>query len=229
MTEHSSYSERLHAFLDGELDASDTGDLFYVLARNQELQAEMRQLVALRNAFPKPLLQPPAALKENILKATVFRAEPTPEMTAARWTFHRLFGDHGLPMLLAAVAASLLTASLFYFMIAPVTGPATLRDAALRPTLPDTLPVATTNGLSISAVDRGASNGKSGAITARVPEPRVAPSHVDVASNGWHQSVSVQGRGYRGPNRNPIPPDEVERLPLIERVEVKSADTVTVE
>ncbi|MCX6153919.1 MAG: hypothetical protein NT007_07160 [Candidatus Kapabacteria bacterium] len=60
-------SERLCAFLDGELHGSDVGNLFYELAQNSDLQEEMRQHISLRKMFKGNVVAPPSNLKNKIL------------------------------------------------------------------------------------------------------------------------------------------------------------------
>jgi hypothetical protein len=66
--EFMSPSERLTAFLDGELTQAEAGTLFYELAQNPELQDEMRQLVTIRNTFRNSMLVPPPYLKSKVFK-----------------------------------------------------------------------------------------------------------------------------------------------------------------
>ncbi|MFA7627689.1 MAG: hypothetical protein WCZ17_11665 [Candidatus Kapaibacterium sp.] len=66
--EFMSSSERLVAFLDGELSQEQTSTLFYELANNSELQDEMRQFVQLRNSLKNSQITPPPALRNSILK-----------------------------------------------------------------------------------------------------------------------------------------------------------------
>jgi hypothetical protein len=65
-------SERLTAFLDGELTQEEAGTLFYELAQNPELQDEMRQLVTIRNTFRNSMLIPPDYLKSKVFKKAGF-------------------------------------------------------------------------------------------------------------------------------------------------------------
>ena len=57
-------SERLHAYLDGELNSAEEDTLFRDLAGSQELRGEMRDLVAIRNAVTsdKQGMIPPLAV-----------------------------------------------------------------------------------------------------------------------------------------------------------------------
>lgn len=71
-----SSSERLVAFLDGELSQEHTSTLFYELAQNSELQDEMRQYVQLRNTLRNSQVTPPPHLKNNILKSTGLAVGP---------------------------------------------------------------------------------------------------------------------------------------------------------
>ena len=69
--ENMNASELLTAFLDGELDASESQHLFYQLANDPELQDEMQELIAMKSAFKDSKVQPPPALKQNVMKNTV--------------------------------------------------------------------------------------------------------------------------------------------------------------
>lgn len=69
-----SASELLTAFIDGEIDSSDTQMLFYQLANDPDLQAEMQELMAMRNAFSNTQTQtPPPDLQSKILNSTVYK------------------------------------------------------------------------------------------------------------------------------------------------------------
>ncbi|MFP4543056.1 MAG: hypothetical protein ACLFQU_02390 [Candidatus Kapaibacterium sp.] len=63
-------SEKLIAFLDGELSGPDAEQLFFDMAQNPELQSEMREHVLIKNMYKGSMSQPPAALKQNILMST---------------------------------------------------------------------------------------------------------------------------------------------------------------
>ena len=64
--------EKLSAFVDGELQPEDTGNLFYEIASNQELQNELRELILIKNALKNLSVTPPAYIKNNILNNTVY-------------------------------------------------------------------------------------------------------------------------------------------------------------
>lgn len=66
--DYMSSSEKLVAFLDGELPQEDTTTLFYELAQNADLQDEMRQFVHLRNNLRNTQVVPQPHLKNNIMK-----------------------------------------------------------------------------------------------------------------------------------------------------------------
>ncbi len=73
-TNNLSASELLTAFIDGELDSSDTQMLFYQLANDPELQSEMQDLITMRNTFSNAYRQtPPPDLQSKILKSTVYK------------------------------------------------------------------------------------------------------------------------------------------------------------
>ncbi len=64
--------EKLSAFVDGELQPEDSGNLFYEIASNQELQNELRELILIKNALKNLSVTPPTYLKDNILNRTVY-------------------------------------------------------------------------------------------------------------------------------------------------------------
>lgn len=63
------YSEKIVAFLDGELDASERESLFLTMASSPQLQEEMRQQIIISQTLKKSLLSPPEILKQNIFSA----------------------------------------------------------------------------------------------------------------------------------------------------------------
>lgn len=69
-------SEKLVAFLDGELPQEETAGLFYELAQNSELQEQMKQFVNLRNNMDKSQVMPPLHLKNNLLRSTGLKEGP---------------------------------------------------------------------------------------------------------------------------------------------------------
>lgn len=60
-------SEQLSAFLDGELETSESEVLFYEIASKPELQEQMKGFVNLKNAFHNSQMVPPDHLKNAIL------------------------------------------------------------------------------------------------------------------------------------------------------------------
>ncbi|NQW29278.1 MAG: hypothetical protein HQ472_02035 [Ignavibacteria bacterium] len=69
---HLNSDEALHAFMDGELRASDEQLLFNELASNGELRTEMKDLIAIRNAVQRDSIFPYAANEASILAAAGF-------------------------------------------------------------------------------------------------------------------------------------------------------------
>lgn len=61
--------EALHAFMDGELSASEEQSLFNELASNGELRTEMKDLIAIRNAVQRDMIFPYAANEASVLAA----------------------------------------------------------------------------------------------------------------------------------------------------------------
>lgn len=62
-------SERLTAFIDGELGTDEASSLFYELSQSPELQQEMKELLTIRDAFRNSQVAPPDYLKESIVGA----------------------------------------------------------------------------------------------------------------------------------------------------------------
>ncbi|HPU24119.1 MAG TPA: hypothetical protein PL149_08225, partial [Candidatus Kapabacteria bacterium] len=56
------YSEKIVAFLDGELDAAERESLFLTMASSPQLQEEMRQQIIISQSLKKSLLIPPETL-----------------------------------------------------------------------------------------------------------------------------------------------------------------------
>lgn len=65
--EYLSASEKLSAFIDGELDSAESGNLFYEMASDTELQEEMKELLLIKNSFKNKIIAPPPVLKNNIV------------------------------------------------------------------------------------------------------------------------------------------------------------------
>lgn len=110
-------SEMLCAFLDGELPEAETSTLFYAVAQSPELQAEMRQHVALHNSIQSVPLAVPAHLKESIFLKTGMAREVRDASIIAggAWsnTLAMVFKSRAFAMLIAGVMASTAT---FAFM-----------------------------------------------------------------------------------------------------------------
>jgi len=74
MNEHINMSipEKLTAFVDGELPQEESGDLFFQLASNPELQDELRRQLIIKNSFKNSMLIPPIGLKSSVMRKTVY-------------------------------------------------------------------------------------------------------------------------------------------------------------
>ena len=110
--ENMNASELLTAFLDGELDASESQHLFYQLANDPELQDEMQELIAMKSAFKDSKVQPPPALKQGVMKNTVMpdtflRKAATAFVTTSAFLFNKYT---------TTVGAVLLAGFLTYFI-----------------------------------------------------------------------------------------------------------------
>ncbi len=60
-------SEKLTAFIDGELPNEEYGSLFYELAKNTELQDELSELIMIKSTFHNKLSIAPQILKNSIM------------------------------------------------------------------------------------------------------------------------------------------------------------------
>ncbi len=65
-------SEKLTAFLDGELPTAEAESLFFDVAASPTLQEELRQQLIISKSFKNSLIAPPPALKSAILMKTNF-------------------------------------------------------------------------------------------------------------------------------------------------------------
>jgi len=111
MSDHLSSSELLSAFLDGELEGAEATRLFYLLAQDADLQTEMRQHLAMRNALRVPLTLPPTGLREKISDAAGLLPAGTGDSVAPSdgATTGRKWRGGITPILLAAFLSSALT------------------------------------------------------------------------------------------------------------------------
>lgn len=102
-------SEKLSALIDGELGREETSTLFYELAQDNELQDEMIEQLSLKRMFGNAQMQPPAYLRDNIVKSAGLAAAAT-TMTAGGTTFlAKMLSSRGLLMSLSALMATLAT------------------------------------------------------------------------------------------------------------------------
>lgn len=175
-----SYSELLSAFLDGELDESTTTALFYTLAHDQDLQLEMRQLIAVRNGFRGGLLTPPEALKHDLQRRLGFPEPVLTPITAATSTSPVARIAQGKPflMFITALTTSLLT----FLLIHTVSEPN--RPAPLAPRLDMFLPAPTQNASAYShgrTISTGISTQRRQQRIAEPPRPVVAGRNISPA------------------------------------------------
>ncbi|HYF03315.1 MAG TPA: hypothetical protein VEC36_08055 [Patescibacteria group bacterium] len=117
MYEELSPSEMLCAFLDGELPETQISSLFYAMAQNTELQAELRQLLAVRNAVQAMPLSIPAQLQDAIFERSGLGNHLRPATViksgAVMGTLAMIFKSRAFAMVLSGVLASTAT---FAFM-----------------------------------------------------------------------------------------------------------------
>jgi hypothetical protein len=111
-------SERLTAFLDGELTQEEAGTLFYELAQNSELQDEMRQLVTIRNTFRNSMLVPPDILKSKIFKRAGFADNAMSGLSKTAAVLAGLFYSRSAVTAVAVVTLGILS----YIMISTNLG-----------------------------------------------------------------------------------------------------------
>ncbi|MFP4527249.1 MAG: hypothetical protein ACLFQX_01760 [Candidatus Kapaibacterium sp.] len=111
-----SSSEQLSALLDGELDVSEAGSLFFELAHNEDLQQEMQQHIQVRNMFKKSITPPPSDLKRNIFAGLGIAGASTAAASAKTPGAGSSF-IYGKPLLVAATSllASAITALVMTF------------------------------------------------------------------------------------------------------------------
>lgn len=112
-------SEKLTAFLDGELDAAEAESMFFDMASSPELQEEMRQQIIISKSLKNSLISPPPALKEALFANIGFdgaiATAPAPVVTAT--FFSRMLNNRVIMVLSSTIVASLITAffMLYYF------------------------------------------------------------------------------------------------------------------
>ncbi len=108
--EYLTASEKLSAFLDGELEVSEASTLFYEIAQKPELQEEMKQHVSIRKMMSGSQVSPPAHLKDNILKSAGLTGIGAAAGFGAG-SILRIFFNRTVLMVTSAVVASLVTFS----------------------------------------------------------------------------------------------------------------------
>jgi anti-sigma factor RsiW len=104
------YSELLSSYLDGELDADETGTLLSRLAHDSDLQAEMRDMLMLRQGFRAELFTPTPDLTEKVFQRTVLADQSA--RIGSGTASAGISGSRGqvlLAALISGVASSLLT------------------------------------------------------------------------------------------------------------------------
>lgn len=82
------YSEKIVAFIDGELSPSERESLFLTLASSPQLQEEMRQQLLISRTLKSSLIAPPDALKHNIFAS--IGAEPSQNFNPQHTFFSKL-------------------------------------------------------------------------------------------------------------------------------------------
>lgn len=94
------YSEKIVAFLDGELDASERESLFLTMASSPQLQEEMRQQIIISQTLKKSLLSPPETLKQNIFAAIGATSAVAPDVPK---TFYSKLLNKRLTLILSSL------------------------------------------------------------------------------------------------------------------------------
>ncbi len=120
-TNYMTNSEKLSAFLDGELDSVESESMFFEVGSNPELQEEMRQQVLLTQTMKNNLLIPPVALQDGIYSAIGFSGNLPAAAVPVATFFSRFLGSKVLLVLSSAMIASLITV---FFMLNYTSGDA---------------------------------------------------------------------------------------------------------
>ncbi len=105
------YSEKIVAFLDGELDASERESLFLTMASSPQLQEEMRQQIIISQTLKKSLLVPPETLKNNIFAA--IGATSVPVSNTPRTIYSKLLNKR-LTLILSSLLLLLIVSFVSY-------------------------------------------------------------------------------------------------------------------
>ncbi len=115
--EYLSSSEKLSAFLDGELPQEDVHSLFYEIASDAELQEELRTLVSVKEMTKSSMMMPPPALKSSLDSRLGFSNDKpiAMESSAKKSAAAGFFGNR---FFLSSMAA-IMSAVIMYFVMLP--------------------------------------------------------------------------------------------------------------
>ncbi len=103
-------SEQLSAFLDGELETSESEVLFYEIASKPELQEQLKGFVNLKNAFHNSQMVPPDHLKNAILGRIGLDDASIGALPAATVSFYsKMLGSRTVISLASATVAVVAT------------------------------------------------------------------------------------------------------------------------
>ncbi len=138
--EYLSSSEKLSAFLDGELPQEDTQSLFYEIASDAELQEELRTLVSVKEMTKSSMIMPPPALKSSLdSRLGLSQDKPVAIDTSAEKAAGSAFFQNRL--FLSSMAA-IFSAAIMYFIMLPTAqieqNPVQVASVATEVTTPDT-------------------------------------------------------------------------------------------
>lgn len=151
-------SEQLSAFLDGELETSESEVLFYEIASKPELQEQLKGFVNLKNAFHNSQMVPPDHLKNAILGKIGLDDASIGALPPATASFYsKMLGSRTVISLasatVAVVATFLLLSSYFNNKIEDINKSITIANK--------------TNSNNIAVVSSHANNSASPIITAQ--------------------------------------------------------------
>lgn len=228
MSDPLSYSELLSAFLDGELEGTETTRLFYMLAQDADLQAEMRQHLAIRSALRTPLTSPPVDLKRRISDAAgMVPAEKGNSIDPS------VGGWGGIaPILLAVVLSSALTVlvmTAFRGSDRPVSS--TQSDSVSSIASPALVLTDRTTSVAPDVVENSFGSGMKDVASKPVSSTSTRLSSSRLVSSG--SSPSQRTRGHvdseqRFGGTPVLSPDDVEVVGKSEKVEIPRAARVEV-
>jgi len=164
------YSEKIVAFLDGELDAAERESLFLTMASSPQLQEEMRQQIIISQSLKKSLLIPPETLKNNIFAAIGVASVPAPN--TPKTVYSKLLNKR-LTLILSSLLLLLLVSFVSYqfFDNEPLQANKTNTSAPIKHDLPKEIPITSSFSENYQATPKQISKSRSSTvITKPIPE-----------------------------------------------------------